>query len=304
MIRPALQLGLAAFAAGAAACSLADLSGLSVGTGAASTGAGGASTASTTGSSGGGGEGATTAVTGTTTISASSSVGGGGGDGGAGGGTGGEAGSGGLGGGDGGGGGGGSPEPCRAGQICSFVETFDAELDPPAWGHFGSCDREVDGGRWAIDAFVDDTGFCGEYSLDYFDVRGSMLTIALPETTVGAIGAMTYVKLEEGEGLPAVAIRQHGGRMETESGLSVFDEGPYDVDEHRFWAIGEDAGEIVFLVRAVTPGADWVELRRVPSEVDASDLRVVIGIGTYEPLAAPGRGLFDCLNVDPDDCPP
>lgn len=272
-------------------CSLADLSGLTAGSGSTSTSAG-ATTGST--GTGGGGEGAGPSVGSTGTTSASSVGGGGAGDGGAGS----------AGGGPGvGGAGAGGSAPCLPGQICELVDAFDADLDPAVWGHYGDCDRGVDAGRWAIDALVDDTGFCGEYTHTYYDVRGGTVTLAVPESTIGTIGAMTYLHLEEGEGLPLVALRHQGGRLETDAGGVLVDHGPYDADEHRWWSIREDGGEMVFLVRAAATDAGWIELRREAGVLDASAARVVIGIGTYQALAAPGRGVFDCLNVGPEDCP-
>jgi hypothetical protein len=303
-----LVLGVLAPHAG---CSLADLSALSAGAAgddaaATSTSAGGApGVGSGPGGGDGGAPGTTTGggAAGVTGVGGGAATTGAGGDGGVGGTGAGGAGAGGAGaGGAGAGGAGGDAAPCLEGQACSVVATFDGEgLDAEVWGDFGDCTRGAEQGGYFIDGVADGTAFCGEYTRGSYDITGNGVSIDV-EPLGDDAGLVTFLVVEEGEGLPRVGIRKVDGTLEVERDGVMTNLGAFDPVAHRVWRIREADGEIVYEVRAAAAGAPWTELARETPPFDPTAVRLVFGVGTYLELPAPGRATFDCINVAPEEC--
>lgn len=269
----------------ASGCSLADLSGLSVGTGA------------------GGGDGTTSSEAGST-ITASGAQGStattSGGDGGGGGSSSSDVST-----GSGASSGTGGAPPCEPGQMCAVRDDFEDGTVDGVWAPFGDCTRSVDAGAVVIDAFDEPGHYCGYSTTDAYDLRGQSIHVAVDEVTSDQVGSQTYLAVSDPRDALSIAVSKSGMVLQVENGGEYFTiQADHDHERARFWRIAGEGDELVFSIRGAAVADVWEEVYRTSNGVpDLSEIRVTFGLGTFQTVVDAGRGVFDCVNVPPEECP-
>lgn len=166
-----------------------------------------------------------------------------------------------------------------------------------AWSEPGTS-MTLGGGALELTPAVDATQvYAGIVSRQYFDLRGQRSFVEVVQATDPATTAQTFLQLLAPNDQRLEIIEEAGEllfRVHQDGDFIAIAGVPYDPAAHRFWQVRERDGTVYYEISA--DGVAFTTHASVATPFDVSLVRQQLGVGTWEPVAAPGAAVFDRHN--------
>ncbi|HEY4182982.1 MAG TPA: hypothetical protein VGM90_39430 [Kofleriaceae bacterium] len=188
------------------------------------------------------------------------------------------------------------------GPIDDLVDGFDTTQPLPVWDNYpGSAVGQSQVGSELLLVLPNGEGppaYGGLTSKCAYDLRGRSIVLAIDMVPTRVTG--TNMGIEISSGNDGALLEQNGVQLiaSTSVGTALTTQysTTFDIATHKFFALEEDAGDVVWLTSQ--DGATFVEVARFGGAlVDTSQVYVDVYAGTYKAVGNPGRASFTGVSV-------